>query len=324
MCTAITYRTADFYFGRNLDLEYSHGESVTITPRNYKFRMRNGDSISKHYALIGIAAISDDYPLYYEAANEKGLCIAGLNFPGNATYYPHAALKENIAPFELIPWILCQCSTVSEALTHIKRMNLWHHSFSEMFPLSPLHWLLADGSRSVVLEPLSTGLRIYENPTGVLTNNPPFDYHMYNLANYLQLTAQAPQNSFSRNLKLTPYSLGMGSIGLPGDMSSASRFVRAVFTKENSISGTSEMESISQFFHILSSVSQPRGLTCVKDTEYEFTQYSCCCNASKGIYYYRTYENSQITAVNMHRVDLNGTTPSIYPLIRHQKIHLQN
>lgn len=203
-------------------------------------------------------------------------------------------------------------------------MNLWHHAFSERFPLSPLHWLLADRTRCVVIEPMSTGLRIYENLTGVLTNNPPFDYHMYNLANHLQLTVNQPQNSFSKSLNLTPYSLGMGSIGLPGDMSSASRFIRASFTKENSISGTSELESISQFFHILAGVSQPRGLTCVGNNEYEFTQYSCCCNANNGIYYYKTYENSQITAVNIHKVDLDSTSLLVYPLIRHQQIHLQN
>lgn len=324
MCTAITYRTNDFYFGRNLDLEYSYQETVTVTPRNYPFHFRSGFALTSHYAMIGMATVSDGFPLYYEATNEKGLSLAGLNFPGNAVYYPEAAGMDNIAPFELIPWLLGQCATVNEALERINRLNLWDMPFSKAFPLSPLHWLLSDKNRSVTLEPMQDGLKVHENPVGVLTNNPPFDYHMYNLANYMSLTPQPPENRFSAAVELKPYSLGMGSIGLPGDMSSASRFVKAAFTKLNSISGDSESESISQFFHILSSVAQQRGMTCVRGKEYEFTLYSSCCNASKGIYYYTTYENSQITAVDMHKEDLEGRIPVSYPLITGQQIRLQN
>ena len=313
MCTAITYCTKDFYFGRNLDLEYSYGESVTITPRNYEFRLRNGKILSEHYALIGIAAVSEDYPLYYEAVNEKGPCIAGLNFPGNATYYSRSASKENIAPFELIPWILGQCTTISEALKQIETMNLWHHAFSERFPLSPLHWLLADRTRCVVIEPMSTGLRIYENPTGVLTNNPPFLFQLQYLNNYLNLSAEEPVSRFADRLNLTPYSRGMGAIGLPGDLSSSSRFVRGAFTKWNSKCGNTEEESVCQFFHILGSVEQQYG--CVKvNNAYEKTVYSSCINMDKGIYYYTTYENRQITGIRLMNNLLDKDKLITYPL----------
>lgn len=324
MCTAATLQTKDFYFGRNLDLEYSYQESVTVTPRNYSFRFRNGQILDSHYGLIGMATVSDGYPLYYEATNEKGLSMAGLNFPGNAVYYPKASDKDNITPFELIPWILGQCASVKGALEKLSNMNLWNHPFSKEFPLSPLHWLLADRESAVALEPLADGLKITENPVGILTNNPTFDFHMLNLAQYINITPQPPENRFSHSIDLQPFSLGMGSIGLPGDMSSPSRFVKAAFTKLNSRCGSAESESISQFFHILNSVAQPRGLTCVRKNEYEFTLYSSCCNTDKGIYYYTTYENSQITAVDMHREDLDGTVPVSYPLITGQQIHYQN
>lgn len=324
MCTAITYQTKDFYFGRNLDLERSYRESVTITPRNYKFVFRNGRVLEHHYAMIGMATISGGYPLYYEATNEKGLSLAGLNFPRNAVYYSKDETKDNITPFELIPWILGQCDSVDEALKKIGNMNLWDVSFSDEFPLSPLHWLLADKERAVTLEPMDDGLKIYENPFGVLTNNPPFDFHIYNIANYINLTSLPPENRFSSIVDLKPYSLGMGAIGLPGDPSSASRFVKAVFTKLNSVSGDTESESISQFFHILASVAQQRGITCVRDKEYEYTLYSSCCNTTKGIYYYTTYENSQITAVNMFKEDLDGQDLVSYPLIAGQQIMEQN
>ena len=324
MCTAATYRTKDFYFGRNLDMEYSYQESVTVTPRDYPFCFRSGKKLEHHYAMIGMATVSDNYPLYYEATNEKGLSLAGLNFPQNAVYYPFQENKDNITPFELIPWILGQCASVSQVEILLNNMNLWNEPFSKEFPLSPLHWILADRERCLVLEPMADGVKIHDNPIGILTNNPPFDFHMYNLASHMQVSPMPPENRFSKQIPLKPFSLGMGSIGLPGDMSSPSRFVKAAFTKLNSRSGDSESESISQFFHILGSVSQPRGLSNVRGEEYEFTLYSSCCNTDKGIYYYTTYENRQITAVDMYAENLDSDALKSYPLILGQQIRYQN
>lgn len=324
MCTAITYRTKDHYFGRNLDLHYHYREAVTVTPRNYPLRFRCGAKLDHHYALIGMATVEDGYPLYYEATNEKGLSLAGLNFPENAVYYPEAAGKNNIAPFELIPWLLGQCATVDEALERAKKLNLWDTPFSEKFPLSPLHFLLADRDRAVVLEPLRDGLKISEDPVGVLANNPPFDFHMHYLTHFMNLTPRQPENRFSSRLTLEPYSLGMGAMGLPGDLSSASRFVRAAFTKMNAVSGDSEAESVSEVFHILGSVAQQRGLTHIGDGEYEYTLYTSCCNTDKGIYYYTTYENSQITAVDLRRCDLEGQTVCTFPLVTDWQVRYQN
>lgn len=324
MCTAVSFLTKDHYFGRNLDLEYSYQENVTITPRTHPFSFRCGKVLREHYAMIGMATVSNGYPLYYEATNEKGLSLAGLNFPGNAVYLPRDPEKDNIAPFELIPWILGQCSNVSEAKKLLNQLNLWNVSFNEDFPLSPLHWMLSDRSGSLVLEPMADGLEIHENPVGVLTNNPPFDYHMYRLTDFMNLTNQPPQNRFSDKITLEKYGLGMGSIGLPGDMSSPSRFVKAAFTKLNSVCGQSEHESVSQFFHILGSVTQQRGLTCVRPGEYEFTLYSSCCNTDKGIYYYTTYENSRITAIDLYAENLASDTLVCYPLRNEQDIRFEN
>ena len=324
MCTAVSFMTKDHYFGRNLDLECSFRENVTVTPRAYPFHFRCGKVLQEHYAMIGMATVANGYPLYYEATNEKGLSLAGLNFPGNAVYLPKDPEKDNITPFELIPWILGQCSDVSEAKSLLNQQNLWNVSFSEDFPLSPLHWMLSDRSGSLVLEPMEDGLKIHDNPIGVLTNNPPFDYHMYRLTDFINLTNQPPQNRFSDKITLEKYGLGMGSIGLPGDMSSPSRFVKAAFTKLNSVCGQSERESVSQFFHILGSVTQQRGLTCVRPGEYEFTLYSSCCNTDKGIYYYTTYENSRITAIDLYAEDLESDTLVCYPLRNEQDIRFEN
>ena len=321
MCTAISYKTKDNYFGRNMDYEYSYEEKVTITPRNYRFNFRRVMPIEKHYAMIGIAYIVNDYPLYYDATNEKGLSMAGLNFPENAVYYAEAENKDNIAPFEFIPWILSQCATVEEAKKLLERINLVNINFSDKLPLSPLHWIIADRESAITVETLKDGMKIYDNPVGVLTNNPPFDYHMTNLCNYMHLTKESPENTMAPNLSLKPYSRGMGGMGLPGDLSSASRFVRATFVKHNSVCGDSEDESVSQFFHILTSVEQQRGCVKMGENLYEITIYSSCCNTDKGIYYYRTYNNFAITAVNMHETDLEAMELTAYPLSSEPKYY---
>ncbi len=324
MCTAITYTTKNHYFGRNLDLEYSYKETVTITPRNYVFKFRKVNEISKHYAIIGMAYVADDYPLYYDATNEKGLSMAGLNFPDNADYKTEMENKDNIAPFEFIPWILSQCANIKEAKKLLENINIAQINFSDELPASPLHWIISDNESSITVESVKDGLKIYDNPVGVLTNNPTFDIHMFNLNNYMSLSTEQAVNNFSKKLNLNAYSRGMGAIGLPGDLSSASRFVKATFTKMNSISGDSESESISQFFQILGSVNQQRGCVHMGEGKYEITIYSSCCNMDKGIYYYTTYENSQITAVDMYKENLESDKIVSYDLIKGQQIFMQN
>mgnify|MGYP000375009550 CR=1 FL=1 len=178
--------------------------------------------------------------------------------------------------------------------------------------------------QNVWVESVTDGIIIYDNPVGVLTNNPPFDKQMFNLNNYMHLSNKSPQNTFSNRLDLKNYSRGMGAIGLPGDLSSQSRFVRTAFVKMNSVSGDGELESISQFFHILNSVDQQRGCCDLENNKYEITIYTSCCNATKGIYYYTTYDNHQITAVNMNKENLEGDKLIRYPLIKEEQIKLQN
>ncbi len=324
MCTAATYQTKNFYFGRTLDHDFSYGEQITITPRRYCFRFRDMGVMEEHYAIIGMAHVARDYPLYYDAVNEKGLAIAGLNFVGNARYPEKAPGKDNVAPFELIPWILGQCATVKEARGRLERINLWNTPFHRDLPLAQLHWLIADRSQAITVEATEDGLHIYENPVGVLTNNPPFPEQLFQLNNYMHLSPKAPENRFSEKLPLRPYSRGMGALGLPGDLSSQSRFVRAAFIKMNSVSGDSETESVNQFFHLLGSVEQQRGCCDAGDGKFEVTLYTSCCNTDRGIYYYTTYENHQISAVDLHRENLDGTGLIRYDPVRAEQIQAQN
>ena len=323
MCTAISYHNGDHYFGRNLDLEHGFQETVTITPRRFPFHFRATNPLNSHHAMIGMASVVDNYPLYYEASNECGLSMAALNFPSNAAYYPPVKTKLNLTPYELIPWVLGNFQTVQELEPVIQNLNLINIPFNTSLPLSPLHWMISDNQKSVVVESTKLGLNIYENPINVLTNNPDFPFHLNNLSFYLNVTSSEPTNRFSSKIDLKQYSRGMGGIGLPGDLSSASRFVRAAFALHNSASQNSELENVNQFFHILDFVAQPSG--CVKyGSEFEKTLYSSCCNTQSGIYYYKTYSNSSISAIHMNHQDLNDTKLYSFPLRKESKIHYEN
>lgn len=324
MCTATTYKTKDFYFGRTLDYDFSYAEEVTITPRNFILNFRKTEKMTNHYAIIGMAYVRDDYPLYYDAVNEKGLCMAGLNFVGNAFYRKAESGKINLAQFEFIPYILGKCASVKEALKELKKINLADIKLSDDLPSAELHWIIADKDKAITVEFVKGGLKIYDNAVGVLTNNPPFDEQLFNLNNYMGLSAKDPKNSFSENVKLKTYSRGMGALGLPGDLSSQSRFVRAAFMKLNSTSGNSEEESVNQFFHILGTVDNPRGACIVGKSSYEITVYTSCCNADKGIYYYTTYENHRITAIDMNKQNLDGDKLFRYPVRRKEDFLFEN
>ena len=325
MCTAVTYKTEDYYFGRNLDLHYSYEEKITITPRNFPLHFRTqGISLDRHYAIIGMATTMEGYPLYYDGANEKGVAMAGLNFPGNAVFKPYEEGKTNISPYEFIPWILSQCKNMAEVRTLLSQMNLVDVPFRADLPLAPLHYIIAHEEESITIEAVEEGLKIYENPLGVLTNNPPFPYHLQRLQDFMHVTNNPPENLFSSKIDLRPNSLGMGGIGLPGDYSSSSRFIRAAFVKLHSPSFTSEVESVHQFFHILSSVFQPKGCSLAEEDLYEYTIYSSCINTSEGIYYYRTYNNPEVNAVKLFLEDLEASRLLSYPLNHPNRISVQN
>ncbi len=323
MCTCISYQSKKHYFGRNLDLEYSLNESVIITPRKYPISFRECDCQNSHYAMIGVGLIADNYPLYYDATNEYGLSIAGLNFPGNAVYQSHKDNKYNVTPYELIPWLLGQCRCVSEAKRLLEQTNILNKPFSKEYALTPLHWMIADRNNSIVVEPIDDGVVIYDNPAGVLTNNPTFEYHLQNLSNYLNLCNEDSSNPAWNELEVKPTSKGWGAFGLPGDLSSPSRFVRAVFTKLHAVDDGNDNSAISQFFHILNSVSQTKG-TVVTEDGLERTVYTSCCDTEQGIYYYTTYDNSQISAVDLHNEALDCDSLRQYPFVKGQQINRIN
>lgn len=320
MCTAASFKNKNTYFGRTLDYEFSYGEKVTITPRNYPFEFRHLGLNNNHYAIIGMAHIHNDYPMYYDAMNEYGLGMAGLNFVGNAKYNEVIEGKENVAQFEFISFILSTCKNVLEAKNKIKEINLVKTPYNEYYPAAKLHWILRDTNDCIVVEAMEDGIHIYDNKTGSLTNNPPFNYQLENLKNYVSLNNDEPNKSFSFNEAF--YSRGMGSVGLPGDLTSQGRFVRVVYTAHFSVASPDENSSVNQFFHILESAWQTRGLCKIND-KYEITIYASCMNLNEGIYYYKTYDNPQISAVYLKNENLNSSKIISYDLAK-ESIFKQN
>lgn len=314
MCTAIGCNFESFYFGRTLDLDCSYGEKVVLTPKNFPLFFKEADNLTSHYAIIGMAAVRDDFPLYYDAVNEKGVCMAGLRFSNNAHYQNKMQARLNIAPFELIPWILSRCCCVSEAKGLLSQVNIADMPLNAELPNAPLHWIIADKQEAITVEAVKGGLFVYDNPICVLTNNPPFPFQLHRLNNYSFLNVQEKDGLSFGSLPLEKYSLGLGALGLPGDFSSESRFIRAAFLKENSFSPKDEKECVSQFFHIMNGVNIPKGLVVLPNGKHHFTVYTSCMDAEKGIYHYTTYENPTVRSINMHSENLSGCSLSCFDL----------
>ncbi len=303
MCTALTLTTSDTYFGRNLDLEYTLGEELVVMPRHFMFPFRHLPIPKEQYAMLGTAYVPDGLPLFYDAVNEHGLAVAGLNFPQYAQY--GEPCDGALAPFEVIPYLLGRCKTVRDVCACLADTPIAAINYSDRLPATPLHWCVADAHDCVAIEPMADGVRVIPNPVGVLTNSPPLSFHLAALSSFTSLSPDSPPDRFG-GVPLSLYSRGMGSDGLPGGYSSGARFVRAAFGKVHATCDNSEEQSVMQMFHLLDSVAMPRGSVRMPDGRFEITVYSSCCNLRTGAYYYKTYNGSHIRAVDLHMDDQNG------------------
>lgn len=306
-----------------MDLDYSFNEKAIIIPRNYKINFKKTKSITSHFAIIGIGTIVDDYPLLAEASNEKGLAIAALNFKNNATYYLEKEDKINLAPYELMLYLLAKCENVTQVKLALNNINVIDIDFNDTVKNTPLHFMVSDLSHSIVIETLKDKMYVYDNPYNVLTNNPPFNYQIHNLNNYMSLGIKDPINNFDSNLKFNTYSLGLGALHLPGDYSSSSRFVKTLFIKNNMEMFNNEFDNVKAFFNCLESVKMIKGIV-ITDKGYEYTRYTSCINLNKSLLYYKTYDNPYINVIDMYLEDIDSSKLIRHELITSFKISKQN
>lgn len=330
MCTSLTLPIPGGYrlFGRTLDLDTHFGERVVLTPRRYPFHFRDMPSLAVHHPLLGMAAVEDGYPLYAEAMNQKGLCMAGLRFAGNARYADRAAVgMVNLAPWELIPYLLGRYATVNEVRNALREVRVVDRPFSARLPAAPLHWHIADADPAhgeLVVEVTSEGMRVYDDPAGVLTNDPPFPYQLMAYAAHARLSARSHDEGdtvrrVNEVLGTGFASLGTGGLGMPGDYSSASRFIRAATLRrwvsewmqsavrdgEGADNG-SEITPVTQFFRILSAVAPMAGAVLTDRGEAHRTLYTCCMDGGAGVYRYFTEEDTAVRSVGFAGVDTEG------------------
>lgn len=323
MCTCIHASGGACLFGRNLDLQCACGEEIVLCPRNVALPLRHMPPLTRHHTMLGAARVEAGFPLFFDAMNEYGLAMAGLNFPHFCVYPPAQDGKDCLASFELIPYVLGTCKTTAEAKACLARITLADTPFSPALPPTPLHFMIADGQRCIVAESTSDGFHVYDNPAHVMTNSPAFPYHLQHLAEYMNVTADPAVNRFSNSLDLRAVGCGMGGKGLPGDLSSSSRFVRAAFARANAPEIRDTPSAVAHFFHMLDFVAFPRGCVHLEGGQDEYTVYASCMDLKEKTYYYKTYENSALTAVRMLPDKLNAGTLLRYGMPRAmQVIHL--
>lgn len=329
MCTGLTLETKDGYhlFGRSMDIPLEFNQSVNLIPRNFNWKNVITNKITKtKYAILGMSTIIDDHPMLADGLNEMGLSCAGLYFGGFAEYEKDLISgKENIGPHDFILWTLGNFQNISELKEALKNLNIVDKPFSSSVPLALLHWIVSDKSgNSIVIEKIKDKLNIWDNPVGVLTNSPPFDWHLINLRQYIGLRPKQFDNIKFSSLEISPFSQGTGAFGLPGDFTSPSRFVRATFLKNNITCIDNEVEGITAFFHILSNCSMPSGSIVTSDNHNYKTIYTSAMCCETGTYYYHTYDNRQITSIHLFKEDLDSKEIKNYPYRNKQSIFCEN
>lgn len=294
MCTAINQTQGYHLFGRTLDLEKHFKEQIVITPSTYLINYPNTPPGPSNFCIMGVAHVSQGIPLYYDAVNSQELCMAALHFPHYAKYHKPQTGKQNIPSYALIPWILRQCPDIDTALEYLQNINITADAFSPNFPPTPLHWLLSDKHTSYVIESTTEGLQIHPNSLHVMTNAPTFPMHTNHLSNYMHISPAPPINHICPAFDLSPCSRGMGSVGLPGDMSSMGRFVRAVYVHTHTLPEHTLDTAVHRFFHVIESVSQSKGCNLTSQGEPVYTVYTSCADPQNMCYYVTTYEHHNI------------------------------
>ncbi|MCC5421206.1 choloylglycine hydrolase [Clostridium perfringens] len=317
MCTGLALETKDglHLFGRNMDIEYSFNQSIIFIPRNFKcVNKSNNKELTTKYAVLGMGTIFDDYPTFADGMNEKGVGCAGLNFPIYVSYSKESIEgKTNIPVYNFLLWVLANFSSVEEVKEALKNANIVDIPISENIPNTTLHWMISDiTGKSIVVEQTKEKLNVFDNNIGVLTNSPTFDWHVANLNQYVGLRYnQVPEFKLG-DQSLTALGQGTGLVGLPGDFTPASRFIRVAFLRDAMIKNDKDSIDLIEFFHILNNVAMVRGSTRTVEEKSDLTQYTSCMCLEKGIYYYNTYENNQINAIDMNKENLDGNEIKTY------------
>lgn len=308
MCTGIRFcdNKGNMFFGRNLDWTADYGQKVIITPRGFRYKSAFLGEMGGT-AVIGMGIIAEGVPLYFDCANEHGLAVAGLNFPGYAKYAEESiSRKTNVSAYGFPLWVALNYKTVDEVEKALRDVAIVAKPINAKYPVSQLHWLIGDAKRSIVVEYTENGMEVFRDTADVLTNQPGYDWHEENLRNYMNVFPQMPKEVKWNKTKLTAFGSGSLMHGLPGDYYSTSRFVRVAYLNTHYPVQSDEKSNIARLFHTLAGVAMIDGAAAMADGQFEKTIYTGGYSAATQTYYYNTYEDPAIRSVSLDDYGLNS------------------
>ena len=311
MCTGIRFVDSNgkMFMGRNLDWNVGYGQKVVVTPAGYQRTFAYEKAPEKSPAIIGPCIVVDNMPLYFDCANEEGLGIAGLNFPGDGyAQYEEAPIegKINVAAYEFPLWVASNFTTVDEAEAVLSNVAIVAKPIGG-FPISLLHWIIGDATRSIVVEYQADGIHIYRDDVDVLANQPTFPWHMEHLRSYLNLRSDFMGSVKWGNAELTPYGSGGQMVGMPGSFYSPDRFVRVAYLNTHYPVKTDEHDNVIRLFRTLQGVQMIDGGAQMSDGTFEITLYTGGFSAASNTYYMSTYDDPAIQAYPMSDAPADGT-----------------
>lgn len=306
MCTGVRFTDAsgNMFWGRNFDWNERYGEIPLVMPKGFVLERAFGQPEPAKHAAVGMSTQFNGYPLFFNCGNDAGLAVGGLNFAGYAKFADAPVEgKTNIAAYEFPAWVGANFATVDEVEAALRDTVVVAKAIDPGLPVAMLHWMVADAKRSIVAECQADGLHVYEDDVDVLTNQPPFPWHMENLRNYMNCGNQWAGTVTWDKHAMTPFGSGSCMRGIPGDTYATSRFVRAAYTNAFYPKKETEHDNVVRMLHTLGNVSMVEGNAAMEDGSFEMTLFSDCYSAATCTYYFNTYDDPCIQAVRLHDYD---------------------
>lgn len=316
-CTGVQLKAKDgaFVNGRTVEFGLNLQLSGLVIPRNYAFKGTLPDgsaglAYTSKYAAIGGSMFGEN--AIADGINERGLAVGSFYFPGYAEYAKMTPENQNraLSPTEFSNWILTQFTTVEDVKQGIQSIVIAPTTPKGWPVLPPFHYVVYDKSgKSIVIEPIHGELKVYDNPLGVLTNSPTFDWHMTNLDNYINLSAINVPHVIMNGVKLEQFGSGSGMHGLPGDFTPPSRFVRAAVFSSIAVPADNAEQTVFQVFHILNQFDIPVGsVRSIEGKQMipEYTLATVVRDPQNLKYYFKTFDDQNIKAVNLNSFDMNA------------------
>lgn len=308
MCTHIVIKNnTSLMAARTMDFSFPLQPTMYVMPRNYPIEyISKGLKLEKHKAFLGLGQNINGH-VFADGINEYGLSCAALYFEGYAKYNTEEVNgKVNLAPHEIVSYILASCKDTEDVQKVFQNINLVAHDLALVGAVTPLHWVVVDSSgKSIVIEPMEDGVSIKENAIGVVTNSPNLEWQLTNLRNYISLSPNADNNLKIDDLELKPFGQGSGSFGLPGDYTPPSRFIRAAYNKFTVEKGKTEKDLVKTAYHILNTVSVPKGAVITNSKQIDYTQYTTYMSLLTKTYYFKTYDNINVMSINLMDYNLD-------------------